>query len=196
MDNYLVIIDTEQYAGNFERELCAYCTGHVGECEVGDDEADIFEKEEPGCKLFQNVTLEPDENGCHRPVKLYVTPGWWNDGLGSEYPDSEWGKAHTKEKYKKSARESKLKKTSIGHFPAYLSIAILFSDRPSQEEIDMIVKRALKFGKYWKTKKTWGTDVTITGLRVLREHTVVDEIQRIEGDQWIAKKEKLIALGQ
>ena len=29
------IIDTDQYAGNFERELCAWTTGQIGECEVG-----------------------------------------------------------------------------------------------------------------------------------------------------------------
>lgn len=28
---YAFVIDTEQYAGNFEREIGAYCTGTIGE---------------------------------------------------------------------------------------------------------------------------------------------------------------------
>ncbi len=31
---YLFVIDTDTYAGNFEREMCAYVTGQIGECEV------------------------------------------------------------------------------------------------------------------------------------------------------------------
>jgi hypothetical protein len=37
LEGYVFIIDTEQYAGNFEREMCAYCTGILGDCEVGED---------------------------------------------------------------------------------------------------------------------------------------------------------------
>jgi len=42
---YKFIIDTDQYAGNFEREMCAYLTGTVGECGVGDEFAELFSKE-------------------------------------------------------------------------------------------------------------------------------------------------------
>ena len=38
----MIIIDTDTYAGNFERELCAYVTGIVRDCEVG---IEIAEKE-------------------------------------------------------------------------------------------------------------------------------------------------------
>ncbi|KKK83825.1 hypothetical protein LCGC14_2789530, partial [marine sediment metagenome] len=34
-DSWIFIIDTDSYAGNFEREMCAYITGRVGECGVG-----------------------------------------------------------------------------------------------------------------------------------------------------------------
>ena len=36
-DSIAFVIDTKQYAGNFEREMCAHITGHIGECEVGRD---------------------------------------------------------------------------------------------------------------------------------------------------------------
>ena len=77
---YSLIIDTDAYTGNFEREMCAYMTGRVGACEVGDREAEIFEKE---CskygikgmedKYFFGEYLETvlDDDGCHRPVNIF-----------------------------------------------------------------------------------------------------------------------------
>ena len=42
INSKMIIIDTDTYAGNFERELCAYVTGIVRDCEVG---IEIAEKE-------------------------------------------------------------------------------------------------------------------------------------------------------
>ena len=39
-EKYLFVIDTDSYSGNFEREMCAYCTGQIGDCEVGIEHAD------------------------------------------------------------------------------------------------------------------------------------------------------------
>lgn len=36
------IIDTDSYSGNFEREMCAYITGHIGDCLVGFEEAEDY----------------------------------------------------------------------------------------------------------------------------------------------------------
>lgn len=84
---WLFVIDTEDYSGNFERELCAYITGRVGECGVGDDMAKLFQKEvkDMGEEPFEHVMWEPDEHGCHRPASIYPTPGWFNDGMGGAY---------------------------------------------------------------------------------------------------------------
>ena len=61
------IIDTDQYAGNFEREMCAHITGRVGECEVGREyvEEGISEK-------FENVMDVADEHGCYRPASIIL----------------------------------------------------------------------------------------------------------------------------
>ncbi len=83
---FLVVIDTDSYAGNFERDLCAYITGTVGECGVGDDMAALF-KEETGLEPLPTM-WEPDEHGCHRPVTSYPTPGWFNAGCGRCYLDT------------------------------------------------------------------------------------------------------------
>ncbi len=89
---WLFIIDTEDYAGNFERDLCAYITGRVGECGVGDEEAKLFE-EETGFEGFDNVVEEADERGCYRPASIYPTIGWFNNGFGGGFKEGQEEKA-------------------------------------------------------------------------------------------------------
>jgi hypothetical protein len=69
---FIFIIDTDKYAGNFEREMCAYMTGHVGECGVGENIAEDFEEEFPReYKKFEAIILKvTDDNGCFRPVQI------------------------------------------------------------------------------------------------------------------------------
>lgn len=63
---YQIVVKTNSYAGNFEREMCAYMTGIVGECEVGSE----FIEEEIS-PLFENsVKSKPDDHGCYRPIAL------------------------------------------------------------------------------------------------------------------------------
>ena len=80
---WLFVIDTTDYSGNFERELCAYITGHIGDCGCGADMAELFDKEtaELDCldTCFDNVMDEPDEHGCWRPVTIYPTKGKQRD---------------------------------------------------------------------------------------------------------------------
>lgn len=85
---YKFIIDTDKYAGNFEREMCAYLTGRIGDCEVGDDFAEIFKKEVGDKASFENVLLVSDE-GCYRPCEIEPTLGWFNTGMGNSYRESE-----------------------------------------------------------------------------------------------------------
>jgi len=66
MKSYKILIKTDSYAGNFERQLCAHLTGHIGECEVG--------KEYVNEKIYEEfedcIEQKPDENGHFRPVDL------------------------------------------------------------------------------------------------------------------------------
>lgn len=84
----IIVIDTEQNAGNFEREMCAYITGQYGECGVGDS---IAQKVAADIQHYHwwtsNIRAEPDDNGCRRPVTIYPTPGWFNNGNGKHYRD-------------------------------------------------------------------------------------------------------------
>ena len=88
-DCWLLVIDTDSYSGNFERELTAYLTGQLGECGVGDKMADIFAEDaktnKPPVNFDVEVFSEPDDKGCARPCTIFPTPGWCNDGMGGHY---------------------------------------------------------------------------------------------------------------
>lgn len=102
MDNstyWILVIDTNKYAGNFERELCAYTTGHIGDCGVGDDMAKIFDEEEaktkkvfyPESEHWSCIMSLPDENGCARPCSIWDNPSWFNHGMGGHFRKDEPG---------------------------------------------------------------------------------------------------------
>lgn len=71
-DYYLFVIDTNAYAGNFERDMCAYMTGHVGDCGVGIGMAELYAKDE-GEPLYRVISV-PDEQGCNRPTSIWPSP--------------------------------------------------------------------------------------------------------------------------
>lgn len=73
---YIFVIDTKDYAGNFERNLCAYVTGITGDCEVGSDYADLFSQEIDTDKedLFEEIELRSEHDGCARPCAIFKSP--------------------------------------------------------------------------------------------------------------------------
>jgi len=81
---YIVVVSTNMYAGSFERDMTAYCTGSYGECGVGDDQAELFREEtsEEIQALFEDaLSQQPDDRGCHRPCSI------WNLGKNTGYND-------------------------------------------------------------------------------------------------------------
>lgn len=87
-DARAVVIDTEQYAGNFEREMCAYLTAQWGQCGVGGATATAVANEIRHANWWKDNILKPsDEKGCKRPVSIYPTPGWFSNGMGGHYRD-------------------------------------------------------------------------------------------------------------
>lgn len=102
-------IDTTEYSGNFEREMCAFVTGQIGDCEVGRKLAAEarFQLSAPELdRVFQwieeHIVQESDDNGCCRPVSIWPTPGWYNNGMGGHYRDD----PSTEEKAAKDNYES------------------------------------------------------------------------------------------
>lgn len=79
------VIDTAEYAGNFEREMCAWITGIIGDCGVGRETADaasytMSEALQGWC--YDNIIQVPDEHGCARPVTVWRVPKGIHEGNG------------------------------------------------------------------------------------------------------------------
>ena len=85
----MVVIDTENYAGNFERQMCAFVTGRIGECGVGDV---IAREAAPDIRNMgwwkTHSVMVADEKGCSRPVSIWPTSGWFNNGMGGHFRDN------------------------------------------------------------------------------------------------------------
>jgi hypothetical protein len=67
---YGIIIETDEYAGNFEREITAWSTGQVGE----DDDTGIELAREVVAEIYDLfdgcVGQESDDNGTYRPCEI------------------------------------------------------------------------------------------------------------------------------
>lgn len=71
---FALIVNLDSYAGNYERQFCAYVTGAVGDCGVGRDMAALFEDDVPDSTLCDRTDSVQDDNGCARPVSIYNDP--------------------------------------------------------------------------------------------------------------------------
>jgi len=76
---FLFLVDTNDYAGNFEREMVAFMTGRVGECGAGEKQAEQAEQalelhpdEQDWLETY--VTSGPDDHGCSRPASIWASP--------------------------------------------------------------------------------------------------------------------------
>lgn len=89
--NLVFIIDTEQYAGQFERSMCAYLTGQPGDSDMDAEELSAFQAEvlpSLAAQLASLVGRFTDESGATWPVDIVPTPCWFNHGLGGHYRDT------------------------------------------------------------------------------------------------------------
>lgn len=67
-EGFAFIIDTDSYAGNFEREMTAFVTGEIGECEVGKE----LIQSDFDYEGFDDIILQvPDEHGFYRPTSCW-----------------------------------------------------------------------------------------------------------------------------
>ena len=103
-----LIIDTDSYAGNFERQSVAYATGLVGDCNVGDQEAAQCDGVVPDDVMMwwedHGVQL-PDDNGCCRPAAIHPTLGYFNNGMGGHFPSTDEGRAEALVKLRESTSQ-------------------------------------------------------------------------------------------
>jgi len=192
------VIDTDEYSGSFERNLCAYITGMYGECGVGRETAAKAKKElgEPDdtCTVFDSIVVsEPDDHGCWRPVKIYTTPGVYNNGMGFHFKrgdedtaqkeyKKEWVKRSKSKPYADKQANAGHKKSCIerskeifSEYPAYQSVAITLISRPPDEVVELMCNRAREFSRMSRDNDDMRFKFNITGFRFVRERVVLDE---------------------
>lgn len=152
------VVDTDSYAGNFERELACYV---VGQCDDhgehrGGPYREMYERDFKGKDPFEDLVEhrinDPGDDGIMRaPMDLAPTPGYENDGHGNHRPIA-------------SGKKPK--------HPAYNSVAIFLSRKPKDKELKILVARAKAFADLPKTKQ-WDSRPKILGIRLVEERTEI-----------------------
>jgi len=153
---WIFTVDTDEYAGNFEREMVAYMTGRYGECCVGSTEAARFNVEmnrddviDPWVEddhPFAFVRSMPDEKGCCRPVTIGPTP----QGRLTDLVMKRRGRPLN-------------------------SVGIFMERPPTKNEIELLKERAQAFSEYWAEKCSLRKKILIQGFRLLTTEVVVTE---------------------
>ena len=163
---FVFVIDTDQYAGNFEREMCAFVTGHIGECGVGQQYQKLFfdflgldVEQRDDNPFFEQVVDMADDHGCFRPVSIWPTKGRVNDGHGNCYDED-------------SEEAKKLKQT----YGAYESVGIFFRSEPSRALINLMKERVQEFCKLEPLRSTVPENIKIRGFRLIKVSLVFGEV--------------------
>lgn len=127
-DTYVFLVDTNQYAGSFEREMCAYITGRWGECGVGRDLARfvLARDAEELAAIEPYIVGKTDDHGCHRPVTVYPTRGLTSKGTHTAVP---------------SGNPTAIDREA----PAYFTVAIFSHKVFGPEELTVLDRRAYQF---------------------------------------------------
>lgn len=160
-----LVIDTDSYSGNFEREMFMFIMGR-GDTRNGATNSNMehYRKlaeagwfDEVLDDLLDARVNDPGDDGVHLAyVTITPTPGFFNDGKGVHFPDSE----KTKHKHKDKV-----------HHPAFQSVAIFLQRVPTSDELAHIKKRAHLFADLPK-KNAWDSRPKILGFRLLRAKTL------------------------
>jgi hypothetical protein len=217
---YILVVDTDKYAGNFERELTGFCVG-VHDGTHGDREAADFgewlEEQDKTSGWEAISTTEPEDNGWPRVCTIWPTPGRLNNGMGYHYDanaggeeearaksiqamrdyhagqmemcqrrldtgdfeEDNGGRGWTKEGCERtiaSALASIERAGQFVSFPAYESVAIFLTKRPSAADMKIFLERLRDFAQNmtWCGKRT-DKPLTIKGVRLVKRETVVTE---------------------
>lgn len=127
--HWILVIDTDAFAGNFEHELAAYVTGFTYETPRGKDFARDARNADPmlAHRVSEKCTIVQDLEFGEVIVAIRATPGRVNDGMGNTM-DSDSGVKRLKTMW-----------------PAYESIAIFLSEPLDSEEMAFVKDRAGRF---------------------------------------------------
>lgn len=164
----IFIIDTESYTGNFERKITAYMTGVIIDyTEAGASVAIQFRDDYPELDFSKYIAKFNDEHGFLRPCSIWQTPGWFNHGRGGYFRDGDEEEAW--KDYQEKVRKDSIgyASTKLDKCPAYLSVAIFFSEFPNEYK-QLLIARANEFAN--------SKNIKITGFRLIsRDVKVIDK---------------------
>lgn len=161
--HWMFVVDTDTYAGNFERAMASYLLGYNDLEDEVDEEADhdlhgqvslrLFKAEvgeHPFPDLFGTIVDDHGDDLITRSPQILVpTPGYSNDGAG---------------------KETKLAEGERIKYPAYLSVGFPLERRPLQSEVDFLVARVMRWMVRPKTEYTDRPE-NILGFRLLEYRT-------------------------
>lgn len=157
-ENYIIIVDTDKYSGNFERGMFGYVTGviranvHDRGCakrSLADDYEDHKEYFDWWAENVSEYVFD-DEYG-EMPVGIIPTPGYYNDGYGKHYKE---------DKNKKVKRK----------WPAYQSVGIAVSGELPRNVLDTFKQRVYDFcSNHKKPFSNESDEIKVIGFRMLKE---------------------------
>lgn len=152
------VVDTDSYAGNFQRELCAYVIGARNDPSERDPYLKLFDRDcrLPLGDLSDARLVDPGDDDVHlAPCDLAATPGWASDGRGK-------------------VRRSTPDKNRRYKHPAYNSVSIFLQRKPTEEELGELLKRSLEFPTLPKFH-SWDSRPRILGCRLIKADVLVQE---------------------
>lgn len=191
---WVFVVDTDQYAGNFGREMGAYLTGRVWKyfSDVAMTLANLYKQETGDLRARQFVAIlgRHESDGEHWPnyTDSWETPGWFNNGVGGHFRDGQEAEAcehhrryylkeansvnHMHPKDRKRHKQDMLTRSEepLVKCPSGMSVAIAFTERPTVEQTAILEERAKSFPAAAKRIGAYlsGPVPKITGVRLLR----------------------------
>ena len=169
---FMFVIETDHYAGHFLENLCAYCTGYYGENDKGRDCSDLF---------YLDLNISDDEENNKLASELNPFRGYIIDQLGEEgfSPCALW----VSRKYGTNSDGDYALLTEETYdnytFPALFGVCIYFGLAPTQELVDIIKERAVKFfDKIYPrlVKEETARQVKVEEFRLIRHDKYAEEI--------------------
>lgn len=122
---FSLVIDTDAYAGNFEREMLAACTGVLTEYPTGYSEDEARRYDGPDLEgLVGRLLNDTDDRAFADRCAIYPTPGWENDGNGEH---------------------RRIPQGTPPRFLAYQSVRVALERMPTPDELVGIKRRAIAF---------------------------------------------------
>ena len=195
LPSFIFVIDTDRYAGNFEREMFSFITGEkADDSRVGDAELVLFQTDYPDDDRFALfLTSVPDRHGTSRPVSIWPSPVgvWFNNGMeGGDFIDDgtheEEAQSHYVERCFDEARREPYVATLLDanqehrdkwlalaaqrfqKHPSYFSVAIFLDSRPDNTLLTFMMDRARLYGS--------AHGIHIYGFRLLKPELLLPEV--------------------